>query len=120
MALFLNGVGLIQLKNYDQSIAPLSHLLATQTNNYAALLDRAIAYYKLDKLDDAKADYTAVAKAAPKAFQVYYGLAQIADRQKDTNAAVKNYELYLTNAPANTGEAALVKSRLKELKTGAP
>jgi tetratricopeptide (TPR) repeat protein len=120
IALFLKGVALIQLKDYDKAIEPLSRLLVTQTNNYAALLDRAIANYKLNNLEAAKADYTSVAKVSPKAYQVYYGLGEIAYQQKDTPAAIKNYQLYLSNAPPNTAEVTSVTARLKELKAGAP
>ncbi len=117
IALFLKGVALIQLKNYDAAIGPLSRLLDNQTNNYAALLDRAIAYYKVNNFDAAKADYATVAKVSPKAYQVYYGLGEIAYHQKDTPAAIKNYELYLTNAPPSTVEEIKhVTRRLKELK----
>ncbi len=119
-ALFLKSVALIKLGSYDKAIMPLSDLISTQTNNFVAVLNRAIAYLQVSNLDAARRDYETVAKVAPKAFQVYYGLGEIAYRQHDTAAAIKNYQLYLTNAPANTDEAKMIKTRLKELKTGAP
>lgn len=120
IALFLKGVALIQLQQYDNAIVPLSKLLTTETNNYAARLNRAIAYYKINNLDAAKADYTVITKVSPKAYQVYYGLGEIAYQQKDKAGAIKNYELYLSNAPTNTTESASVAERLKELKSSAP
>jgi tetratricopeptide (TPR) repeat protein len=121
-ALFLKSFTLMQLKSYDRAIEPLSHILnePSQTNNYAAQLNRAISYFKVGNYDAAKSDYEAVGRASPKAYQVYYGLAEIAYHEKDKNSAIRNYELYLTNAPSNTQEAGTVNARLKELKTGAP
>ena len=119
-ALFFKSVALIQLKSYDQAIAPLNQLLSVQTNNYAARLNRAITYYKLGNLAAAKPDYEAVGKVAPNAYQVYYGLGEIAYHAKDTPTAIKNYQLYLTSAPPNTEETKLVSLHLKELKAGAP
>jgi tetratricopeptide (TPR) repeat protein len=94
--------------------------LALQTTNYSALLNRAICYLRADKLDAAQQDYEVLQKAFPTAFQIYYGLAEIAWRSKDTNAALHNYELYLANAPTNTTEAKQVSERLKELTPGSP
>ena len=90
------------------------------TNNYSALLNRAIACLRANKLDAAQRDYEVLQKAFPTAFQIYYGLAEIAWRKKDTNAAIRNYQLYLANAPTNTAEAKVVSERLKELKPGSP
>jgi len=119
--IFLKSVSLIQLQRYDQAIPPLNRLLELQTNHYAAQLNRAIAYLKVGNLDASRKDYESVARVAPKAYQVYYGLGEIAYRQKDTPAAIKNYQLYLTNAPPqNPEEVKFVSDRLKELKSGAP
>ncbi|MDB6023514.1 MAG: Tetratricopeptide 2 repeat protein, partial [Pedosphaera sp.] len=118
-ALFLKSVALIQLKQYDLALEPLNQLLSLpgQTNNYAAILNRAIAYYKVGNYKAAKPDYQVVGRVAPKAYQVYYGLGEIAYRQKETSEAIRNYELYLTNAPPKTAEAEFVSARLKELST---
>jgi len=119
--IFLKSVSLIQLQKYELAIPPLNRLLALQTNHYAAQLNRAIAYLKVGNLNASREDYEDVARVAPKAYQVYYGLGEIAYRQKDTAAAIKNYQLYLTNAPPqNPDEVKFVSDRLKELKSGAP
>ena len=52
----------------------------------------------------------------PESYQIYFGLAEIALRSKDTNAAIQNYEAYLTNAVPNAPETKTVETRLKELK----
>ena len=87
-----------------------------QTNNYAAQLNRAIAYLQLGKLDAARRDFEEVAKAIPQSHQAWFGLAEIAYRQKDPLTAITNYQNYLAHAPPDTEEARLVISRLNELK----
>ena len=88
------------------------------TNNHSALLNRAICYLRAGKLEPAQRDYEILQKAFPTAFQIYYGLAEIAWQKKDTNAAIRNYQLYLANAQTNTAEAKIVSDRLKELTSG--
>ena len=122
-ALFLKSATLLELGSYTEAIPILTRLLSVQTNNNSRLsvqFNRAIAYLHSDHLEDAKRDYEVLAKANPKVYQIYYGLAEIAYRQKDSTAAVKNYELYLANAPAGTHEAEFVNTRLQELKKSPP
>ena len=115
-ALVNKGFACIQTGAFDQAIPPLTEVLMMDTNNNSALLNRAIAYLRADKLEAAQHDYDLLQKAFPTAFQIYYGLAEIAWRKKDTNAAVRNYQLYLANAQTNTAEAKVVSERLKQLK----
>jgi tetratricopeptide (TPR) repeat protein len=123
---------LMQLKSYDKALVPLNHLLAAQTNNYSALMERAISHLELEHYDAAKADYETLAKVAPNYYQIDYGLQEVAFHQKDTNAAIKYIQLYLTNyyqsfpqnvtnfTPPETEEVKTLKQRLKELKNSAP
>ena len=119
-ALVNKGFACIQVGAFEQAVPPLTKALAMDTSNYSALLNRAIAFLRGDKLEAAQRDYEVLQKAFPTAFQIYYGLAEIAWRRKDTNAAIQNYQLYQANAPTNTTEAQLVSARLKELKPGSP
>lgn len=127
--LFYQAVVNMELHSYDKALEPLNRLVAKDEKNIYALLERAITLLELHRYEDAKADYEKLAKAYPKAYQVYYGLQEIAYQQKDTNAVVKNIELYLTNyygafptnvAPPETEEVKSIKQRLKEFKNGAP
>jgi tetratricopeptide (TPR) repeat protein len=108
----------LQLSRYQQTIPLLTRALSLQPSNNAALFNRAIAYLRTDKLDEAQKDYEALEQANPKAYPVFYGLGEIAFRKKDTNAAAHYYQLYLANAPTNTDEAKSISERLKSL-TGA-
>jgi tetratricopeptide (TPR) repeat protein len=117
-ALINKGYVCMQVGAFEQAIPPLNKVLAMDTNNYSALLNRAIAFLRSDKLDAAQRDYGVLQKAFPTAFQIYYGLGEIAWLKKDTNAAIRNYQIYQANAPTNTAEAKLVSARLEELKSG--
>jgi tetratricopeptide (TPR) repeat protein len=112
------GVVYIQLRQFEQAIKPLNEALRLEPGNYLARFNRAIAYLQAGQLEDARKDYEVLLKDFPKASQIYYGLGEIAYRQMDTNAAIRNYQLYLTNSPPSQEEAKIVAGRLKELKTG--
>jgi tetratricopeptide (TPR) repeat protein len=126
IGLLLNkGFACLQMGAYQQGIEPLTRVLSLETNTASesyntAMLDRAIAYLRSGQLDLAKKDYETLEKSYPSAYRIKYGLGEIAYRQHDTNAAVRNYQLYLANAPTNSVEAGQVVDRLKELKPGYP
>lgn len=118
IALLANkGFVSIHLKNYDEAIRNLSRVLALDTNNFAGLLNRAIAYLRSDQLDAARKDYETLQRLRPDAFQIYFGLAEIALRRQDTNMAILHYENYLTNAVPEAEETRQVIQRLKALKS---
>ena len=119
-ALLNKGYVCIQLGAYDEGIAALTKLLGIETNNASAQLNRAIAYLRSGKLTEAKADYEHLQRQYPTTHQLYYGLAEIALRQGDTNAAIRHSESYLTNAPANTAEYQAIGERLRALKGDKP
>ncbi|HWD93400.1 MAG TPA: tetratricopeptide repeat protein [Verrucomicrobiae bacterium] len=110
----------IQMRNFDDAIPPLSKAISLQSTNSAALFCRADAYLESGKLDEAQHDYEALQKLNPKAYPVYHGLAEIAYRKKDTNAAIRYYELDLANVQTNSPEAKFATDRIKSLKPGAP
>jgi len=114
--LYTKGYVCIQLKAYNDAIAALTRVLAVQTNNTDALFNRAIASLDGDRLDAARADYLRLQRTFTNAFQVAYGLGEIAWRQHETNEAIRNYEIYVVNAPTNSDEAKTILERLHELK----
>jgi Flp pilus assembly protein TadD len=109
------GYAHLQLRNYAQALPPLTKALTLETNNHSALLNRAIANLGATNLDEAQHDYESLQKAYPTAFQIYYGLGEIAYLRQDTNAAIRYYQLYLTNSPPGNQEAEFVSDRLKKL-----
>ena len=114
-ALFFKGYAFLQLRLFEQAVPPFTRVL--QSTNYApALLNRAIAYLRSGQLEASQGDYEALLKTLPNAYPVYYGLGEIAYLRKDTNAAIRYYELYLTNGSPNPEETKFVSQRLAELK----
>jgi tetratricopeptide (TPR) repeat protein len=124
-ALYYKGNSCVQLSRFDEAIVTLTQLLALVPNtnrlHHLALLCRAEAYAGLGKLPEAKGDYETLQKAFPTEAGIYFGLGDVAYREKDTNAAIRNYQLYLTNASPNlVEERKQVTARLNELKRGGP
>ena len=120
-ALLQKGVSSLQTGAYDEAIAALTKVLSVETNSTSelhnnALLSRAIAYLRSDKFEESQQDYETLQKSFPTAYRIYFGLGEIAYRRKDTNSAIRNYQLYLTNSPANPDEIKTVHGRLKELQ----
>ena len=102
--------------DYEAAIQSFSHVLTLETNNYRAVLYRAIAQLRAGKYEEAVKDYETVQRQYPKEFTVDFGLGEIAYRRHETNTAIRHYESYLNNAPPDTGEAKAVTGRLNELK----
>ena len=119
-ALIASGYLNIQLGHFEQAVPPLTRVLSLDTNNFVARLDRAIAYLRGDKLDEAQRDYETLLKVEPHLYKIYYGLGEIAWRKKDTNAAIHNYELYLANSIPDSEETKIISERLENLKAAAP
>lgn len=118
------GYACIQLGSFTQAIPPLTQCLALGTNIAAETHDtaqrnRAIAYLKSDQLDPAQSDYEELQKKYPTDCRLYYGLQEIAYRKKETNACLRNCNLYLANARTNTAEARIVMERRKGLMSAA-
>ena len=115
--LLIKGYSLLGLKDYEHAVAPLSELLTVQTNSRASLA-RGMAYLELGRLDAARQDYEQAAQSLTNACPIWFGLAEVAYRQKDTAAAIKYGRLFLSNAPPTLPERQLIKARLAELRTG--
>ncbi len=114
--LFGKGYASLQLKQYDDAITAISHYMEIVTNDPTARFNRALAYLQSDHLPEARQDYSALQITYTNSFQVAYGLAEVAWRTQNTNEAVRNYQLYLANAPTNTTEATTVRERLAQLR----
>jgi len=114
------GFAYLHLSNSVPAIETLSRALEIDVNNAPARLNRAIAYLQSDQLDKAQQDYETLLLQLPRAYPIYFGLGEIAWRRHDTNQAIYNYRLYLSNAPPRTVEADLVRNRLEQLGGNQP
>jgi tetratricopeptide (TPR) repeat protein len=99
----------------SNAIPPLT-LALSLTNSLVARYLRALAYSRTGSLDAAEADYQEILRASPNAYPAYARLSEIAERRKDTQAAVRYCEQYLSGARADTEEARTVAARLKSLQ----
>jgi tetratricopeptide (TPR) repeat protein len=118
--LFNKGYVCLQLKDYDPAIDALTRVLSLQPDNNNARFNRALACLGSGRLDDARADYEKLNQTFTNSFRIEYGLGEIAWRQRQTNAAIKYYKLYLANANTNTTEAANALQRLHQLGGQSP
>jgi tetratricopeptide (TPR) repeat protein len=107
-------------KKYDLAIAPLNRLLTLQKDNNQALYELGVAYQGESNLDEARTDFAKIQETDTNSYQVAYRLGEIAWQQHDTNEAIRNYHVYLSNAPTNTAAAEMVEGRLQELEPAAP
>ncbi len=105
---------LIQSGRAAEAIPVLNRALAL-TNVPSIQLNRAIAQVQLRNLDAAEKDYRQLTNAAVDQFSVHYGLSQIAELRRDTNAAIRHLEFCLTNAPAGGAKWQEVNARLQAL-----
>jgi Flp pilus assembly protein TadD len=118
-ALTSKGVFNLQAGNFSNAIPPLNRVLSLQSTNYGVQLYRAVAYLKSEKLDEAQKDYEQLQKVFPNSNDVNSGLGEIAWLRKDTNSAVRYYELCLKNVPAGSDQAKFFSDRINSLKTPA-
>lgn len=118
-ALFTKGVLQMQMGQFSQAVTTFDELLKMTPDNKSALFNRAIANLQSGQLPQAKRDYEALRETQPvNTYQIYYGLAQIAEKQNDKSAALKNYKLYSKYAPSGTPEFQDVQRRMKILENG--
>jgi tetratricopeptide (TPR) repeat protein len=116
-ALFDRGVTLDGMGRVHDAIGDYSSAIAIAPNFTPALNNRANAYRRLGRLDDAKRDYIAsLAAGNPTPEYSYYGLGQIAEAEGNRQAARDAYE----RAVAADPHYALAGQRLAALSTGAP
>ena len=122
-AMVNQGYAWLQMGGFDQAIASLTRAIEVDTNTTPALrtyaqANRAVAYLRKNDLDDALRDYETLKRSHPGAYEVYYGLQEIAYRKKRFEDAARYCQLYLNYAPTNTDDAKLISARLKELRPG--
>ncbi|HEV2211419.1 MAG TPA: tetratricopeptide repeat protein [Verrucomicrobiae bacterium] len=121
------GQACLALSNYPPAITAFTAALQTDTNQATRAQTvwlRANAYLGDGKLNLAQTDAQAVQHELPdqdvrERMAVSRFLGEVAYRNKDTNTAIRIYELYRTKLPTNAvEEISFVDTRLKELKRG--
>lgn len=112
---FSKGFTSIMVGAYEDSVKAMTKVLAVQTNDPSARFNRALANFQLNKLDQARADYKVLQTEYTNNFQVAYGLGEIAWRKNEKPEALRNFEIYLENAPTNAPEYIGIRDRVKQL-----
>lgn len=112
-----NQAGLLVMMNRaDEAIVSLERSLAIY-NSPATRLNLAIAYFKAQKFPAAEAEYRRLEKESADGFRIHSGLADIALQRQDTNAAISELELSLTNVPDGSPRWVTGRARLNQFKS---
>ena len=114
---------LIELKEYAKALELLDALLDDRPNSIDALHNRALCNLQLNHLEDAWRDYKRLQAMVPRYHVAYFGLHEVAHRQKKTAEAILYGKLFLRHAPEENSpelqkERATVEERLKALGAG--
>jgi predicted Zn-dependent protease len=105
------------IKDYEAAIITLTAMVRQDPKNPVPLLNRAISELQINRLDAAQNDYQALEKMVPDLSQmIYYGLAQVAQKQNDKPAEIRYDKLYLKYASHNTPEFTNVTQQLHKLE----
>jgi tetratricopeptide (TPR) repeat protein len=116
-ALSFYGALKAQLKEYDTAILNLNRALNLRPENLPVRLNRAIANWQSDRLDEAEKDYLTLEGMLPKPlYSIYYGLADIAYRKNQKKNALMYYKKYLQYAPPGAPEIKYVIEKINALK----
>jgi tetratricopeptide (TPR) repeat protein len=107
----------MMLKDYTNAINTSTALVRQDPEDPIPLLNRAISELQINRLDAAKKDYLALEKMVPQpSHMIYFGLAQVAQKENDKPAEIRYDKLYLDYAPRNTVEFTNVTQRLRKLE----
>lgn len=109
------GFTQIQLNAFSNAIPTLNRALELQETNRTALLYRALAYLGSEQMDLAEKDYQELYSQFPNALEVNSGLARIALKRSDTNAALAYYYTCLSNSAPASPQHRFFLERVKEL-----
>ncbi len=114
-ALTTQSFVLLMMNKPEQAVPVLDQIL-TVTNSPKARLNRAAAYAQLGKLNEAEADYKLLSNYPEGAYQLNYGLAEIAIKRHDTNAAIQHLELCILYSKIGSSQWQEAKSHLQFYK----
>jgi tetratricopeptide (TPR) repeat protein len=108
----------MMLKEYSNAIVTSTAMLRQYPDSPVPRLNRAISELQLNQLEAAKNDYQVLEKLppGPSSFMVYFGLAQVAQKQSNKMEEIRCDRLYLQYAPTNTAEFTNITLQLRKLE----
>jgi predicted Zn-dependent protease len=96
----------------------LTHALDLDPKNGVVRLNRAIARLRAKQYDKAGEDYMLLEDQFPSAYQVQFGLGEIAAARNDTATAAVHYEKCMKLTPPETPDYVQVSNRLAAIRAG--
>ncbi|MGE3770637.1 MAG: tetratricopeptide repeat protein [Bdellovibrionales bacterium] len=113
----VNRWGLIAESDAPQALPHLKALVRERPDNAAAHAQLGLAYIKLNRLDDAKAELLTATSLDTTNAQIWYNLAALADQMGDSPVAQNAYQNALLHAgDAPPFDRAIVQRRLNYLR----
>lgn len=112
------GYACVQLAKFDEAKESLTRALELDPKNGVVRLNRAIARQRSKDYAGAKEDYQTLLETYTNAFQVQFGLGEIAVAETNLPAARQYFEASLKLAPPGTPDYLQVSNRLAEISAG--
>jgi len=110
------GYASLQLEKYEQAKESLTRALELDPKNNVVRLNRAITLLRAKEYDAAREDYLMLQQEFPKAYQVQFGLGEIALARNDQAAAIEHFERSLNLTPVGTPDYLHVSNRLATVR----
>ena len=116
---FLSNKGWTEILvgRYGDAIATLTRAVSLAPTNSAIRVNRATAFMDAGQLDAARGDYQELLEHSTNTSQALYGLAEVALRRQDTNAAVGFYQRVLSTSSPQSEEHKLASRLLQGLRS---
>jgi tetratricopeptide (TPR) repeat protein len=110
------GYALLQTGQFEAAKESLTKALELAPKNGIVRLNRAVTLLRAKEYDAAREDYEVLLKDYPQAYQVHYGLGELAAAKNDSAGAISHFEICLKAAPAGTPDYLQVSNRLAEVR----
>jgi tetratricopeptide (TPR) repeat protein len=110
------GFAYMNLEKHELARDAFTKALELDPKSAIPRINRAITQLRLKNYDAAYEDYQVALLDFPNAYQVRFGLGEIAEVKKDTATAISHYEACLKAAQPGTPDFLLVSNRLATLR----
>jgi tetratricopeptide (TPR) repeat protein len=112
------GYTYLQLEKYSDAEQTLSRALELDPENGVVRLNRAIVRLRAKNYDLAETDYEVLQQQFPKAYQVWYGLGEIAFARNDLAKATAHFTECMKFTAPGTPDYLQVSNRLAAIQAG--
>jgi tetratricopeptide (TPR) repeat protein len=112
------GYVYLQLEKFEQADQVLTRALEQDPKNSVVRLNRAITRLRSKQFDQSAEDYNLLAEQFPDAYQVHFGLGEIAAARNDVAGAAAYFEKCMKLTPPGTPDYEQVSNRLATIRSG--